>query len=304
MGDFLLVWPALLSLARAMARRELLWAGRDAHAPWAAAAGWQPATGVLQRGVDALYSVGTWPRELEGARVTWFGLERNPLECRDSRLQFIHGVRPGRFVSPRVLARQALEALGVPWAEDWREVWRDAWLEFTEPATDTRSWDLLLFPGAGHRAKQWGVVQFLELAQACAGHGWSTAFVLGPAELERGLDRELEQAAAGRPGGLPAPLLAPASLQELGELLRRAGRVAGNDCGPMHLASMFGTPGVVLFGPTSRRQWAPEGLTPLASALPCRPCTVTTMGIPCAAPACMQAIQAPRVVEALLAVKS
>lgn len=302
LGDFLLVWPALLSLSRARPSVRRIWAGREEHSAWAEAAGWEPATAGPRRAITALYQ-GAWPEPLAAAEVVWFGLRASSLGrhlgeelVTDPRFWIVPGIPEagtGQLVSPREATRQALALRGVDWAQDWREVWREA-VGKQLPKTDARETDALLFPGAGHRAKQWGPVKFFELGRMLSDRGLRPAFVLGPAELERGLGNILH----GR-GPLPGAVRPCDSLDNLGAMLTAARLVVGNDAGPMHLASMFGTPGVALFGPASRRQWGPEGLRCLAADVPCRPCTETTADIACASPVCMEALSVEQVLQAV-----
>ncbi len=105
MGDFLLIWPALLSLARFLPHQVKYWGGRPGHSHWARAAGWEPAPAELRRAVDSLYAAATWPTALHDACVTWLGLGRNPVELSDPRLWFAPCISEGRFLSPRELAR-------------------------------------------------------------------------------------------------------------------------------------------------------------------------------------------------------
>ncbi len=296
LGDFLLLWPAMLALARAARGAPRYWCGPSLHAPWAAAAGWEPIPPGLGRAVEALYHACSLPPELAGATVTWFGLRKNPLALTHPALRFVPTLPEGCHHSPRATARTALAALGIPWVEDWRAVWRErcgGW----EPHA-THRYGLLLFPGAGHRAKHWPLERFVAVALELAAQGERCALVLGPAERERGLD-PLPLLPQGADPALCPELLYPASLAELGALLLSARRVLGNDCGPLHLASMFGVPGVVLFGPTARRLWAPEGLTALAGSVPCRPCSVTTADIGCERPLCLEALGVGEVLAAL-----
>jgi len=94
-------------------------------------------------------------------------------------------------------------------------------------------------------------------------------------------------------------VLRPSSLSALQEALVRARLVVGNDCGPMHLAGMLGLPGLVLFGPTSARQWGPVGLDTLSLDIPCRPCTQTTADLDCDNPVCLLELGLEAVRDAL-----
>ncbi|MFW5735541.1 MAG: glycosyltransferase family 9 protein, partial [Oceanidesulfovibrio sp.] len=151
--------------------------------------------------------------------------------------------------------------------------------------------EALLFPGAGHRAKEWPAGHWRKLATLLPSHGIACRFALGPAELERGFD------------GQGVPTVTPESLDELASLVADASVVVCADTGPMHLAALSGTPALALFGPTSAGQWAPVGVCVLRAGVDCRPCSRTTRNIPCAAPECMATItvdEAARHVRTLL----
>ncbi len=62
---------------------------------------------------------------------------------------------------------------------------------------------------------------------------------------------------------------------ELAELLRHAAYVVTNDSGPMHLAAIFHTPTISLFGPESPvlyRPMNPQNISLFARNFPCSPC--------------------------------
>ena len=284
LGDFLLVWPGLLTLRRAFPAVPLLWAGRSSRLCWLRDLDCVAADPRTAAAIGALYSTETWPDALgTDTLVVWFGLQRCPAAVRHANLWFIPLVEPsGR--PARLVALNALEAYGVPRATDWLETWQRLFGRWSAESADRDT--TLLFPGAGHPAKQWPLPKFLELAERLAQRGLKPAFVLGPVEMERGL-REL----------LPpeARVIAPADESALSATLLRAGRVMGNDCGPMHLAGHLRVPGLVLFGPTSARQWRPVSLRSLALALPCRPCTLATAALNCDRPLCLELLDVERV---------
>lgn len=259
LGDFLLAWPAIRSLALAGTGRELFWAGRAAYLPWVRPLGVAPCPPRL---ADLAGRIpGPWPDALPRGLVVRFGLkERPPADRQD--YWYLPGLDSHR--SPRQVYAEGLVRRGVTFAHDWHGAFQEM---FGRAAGVGRT--VLLFPGAGHRLKHWPRVQYLELARRLAARGFEPRLVLGPAELERGFD----------PGGLP--VLAPPDLPALQEALLTARLAVGNDCGPLHLAGMLGLPGVVLFGPTSARQWAPPGLTVLRGRADCRPCTLDTADLAC-----------------------
>ena len=109
----------------------------------------------------------------------------------------------------------------------------------------------------------------------------------GPVEREQGIEVQ------------GFDVLRPDDLFVLQEALVRARLAVGNDCGPMHLAGMLGLPGLVLFGPTSARQWGPFGLRTLSRDILCRPCTQTTADLDCGNPVCLLELDQEAVQAAL-----
>jgi ADP-heptose:LPS heptosyltransferase len=113
----------------------------------------------------------------------------------------------------------------------------------------------------------------------------------GPAQADRTLASAVVAAAQG------AATLAPRTptLADLAHLFAASRLFIGSDSGPMHVASLVGTPVVQLIGPTDPVVNAPYAETPsrqLRAALPCSPCRSG-----CSAATCMRSI-AP---EAVLA---
>ncbi len=260
LGDFLLAWPALLSLARHFPGRAVHVAVPRAHAPWLAP--WaSPCPPDIRRGLDARFAGETWPEALAHVLVVRPGLGRRPDLPDWEQFWFLPGVAPGRDAPPTALYREALAARGVPFAADASAVFRS---HFGGPVPVGRT--ALLFPGAGNPNKAWPLTRFESLAQRLEHYGVRPVFVLGPAELERGIVP---------PNG---EILAPADMEELSAAIRSARFVVGADCGPLHLAGLHGVPGVALFGPTSPRQWGPSGLEVVTAGLRCAPCVAVTSG--------------------------
>ncbi len=289
LGDFFLAWPALRQLRLSLPHQPAYWHGRSDRLPWLAPLGIQPCPAPLAAAVDALHTAGPWPSNLERSLVVWFGLSACA-PIRDERLWYLQGVRPSGARAAVSVCRNyslQLEEKGILRTEDWKSGWRQFLPAWAGPEAKRLA---LLFPGAGHRLKQWPLVKFFELADRLENLGLSPLFVLGPAEAERGLDT------GGRPSVLPEDAVA------LQGLLLSARMAVGNDCGPMHLASRLGVPGVAIFGPTSRAMWAPEGITALAAPaglVPCRPCTLTTRNLRCPDAACLKAVGVDMVVRAV-----
>lgn len=266
LGDFLLAWPALVSVARYFRGRPVYHHVRPAHAHWLEPVA-APCPAALREALEARYVGTIWPEALSGVLVVRPGLAKRPDLPASPDFWFLRGLVPGSMASPRELYRDALAARGVPVMEDGPAVFRD-WFGGHAPDGET----VLLFPGAGHPDKAWPLDRLEALARRLARQALRPVFVLGPAEAERGV--------APRGGAI----LAPQSLPELSHAMRAARFVVGPDSGPMHLAAMHGVPGLALFGPTSPRQWGPAGLPVLTAGLSCAPCTAMTSGA--FAPAC------------------
>jgi len=111
-----------------------------------------------------------------------------------------------------------------------------------------------IHPGAGSPTKRWPLPRYQSLArQIVQRKGNAILLVEGPAERGTGretaadLPPERVQIAASLPLGL------------LGGVLSCCQSLVGNDSGVAHLAAGLGIPSLVLFGPTSPRQWSPLG---------------------------------------------
>jgi ADP-heptose:LPS heptosyltransferase len=184
-------------------------------------------------------------------------------------------------VPPRKVCLQQLRAQGLELDQDWLRAWQDL---FAPPDMPRQRDRVLIFPGGGHPAKCWPLERYLLIADWLQGLGYSAVFVLGPAEMERGLKVRGFATAA------------PENLGQLQDWIRSSGFVLGNDSGPLHLAGFCGVPGLALFGPSPEEQWGPTGIATLSGDAPCRPCT--RMGlIDCRDPVCLKSISPERVAE-------
>jgi ADP-heptose:LPS heptosyltransferase len=120
------------------------------------------------------------------------------------------------------------------------------------PAPASLAGATLIHPGAKSQARRWPAERFAAVARAEAATG-RRVLLTGGAE-ERALATAVADAA-----GLPAEavLAGRTSLMQLAGLVASAGRVVVNDTGVAHLATAFGTPSIILFGPSSPARWGP-----------------------------------------------
>ncbi len=120
----------------------------------------------------------------------------------------------------------------------------------------------VIHPGASANARRWPAERFAHVARAEARTGRRVVIT--------GNDTEVELATrVARHAGLDerAVLAGRTSLLELAALVASAQRVCSNDTGVAHLATAFGTPSVVLFGPVPPSQWGPPPGDPRHRAL-------------------------------------
>jgi ADP-heptose:LPS heptosyltransferase/uncharacterized protein YjbJ (UPF0337 family) len=165
----------------------------------------------------------------------------------------------------------AFAAPGVPWSgPEWRagehEVRRWCRLlgESGIPADPTRL-DLpppppdpvargatVIHPGAASAARRWPAERWAAVAAAERRAGRRVVVTGSPAE------RPLAAAVARGAGLDPADVLAGRTgLLDLAAVVAAAGRVLCGDTGVAHLATAFGVPSVLLFGPTPPEEWGP-----------------------------------------------
>ncbi|WP_238993679.1 glycosyltransferase family 9 protein [Nocardioides caldifontis] len=124
-----------------------------------------------------------------------------------------------------------------------------------EPAV--RSGVVVVHPGAAYPARRWPVDRFGEVAAWLAEQGCDVVVTGGP--QERFLAEELRRRAGLPPGAVVA---GETDLAELAALVAAARLVVCGDTGVAHVASAYGTPSVLLFGPTSPARWGPPGQGP------------------------------------------
>lgn len=273
LGDFLTAWPAVYGIYRFFQDHQLYWIGDPDRLTWLAPLGVRACPADLRQGFEALFSPRPGSSDLAGARLFWFGLAGMPPVQGYPGLVFLRGLDPERQVPVwREYAAQ-LESRGIPRQDRWLDAWQRLFPRVPLPGSPA----VLLFPGAGHRAKMWPLVQFFDLARRIRESGLQPRFVFGPVETDQGLDT------AG------FAVERPRSLAELHQLVLGAQGVVGCDSGPMHLAGMSGVPGVVLFGPASVERWAPVGLSVVRAGIECSPCTMDGR-IACKDPRCMALI--------------
>jgi ADP-heptose:LPS heptosyltransferase len=160
--------------------------------------------------------------------------------------------RPGEHEVARWC--RLLEAAGIP--ADATDL-RLAPPKGSDPARGLTPSVTVVHPGAASGARRWPPERWAAVARAERAAGREVVVTGSEAE------RRLAERVASEAGLPPASVLAGrTSLPELAALVAAAGRVACGDTGVAHLASAFGTPSVVLFGPVPPAEWGPPPAGP------------------------------------------
>jgi len=151
---------------------------------------------------------------------------------------------------------------------------------------------IAIHPGTSAKTiyKRWMSDRYAQLADRLIEEIGSTIiFTWGPDELE--LINSIRKEMRGK------SLLGPKtkSLITLGELFRRCDLYIGGDTGPMHVASLVGTPVVVIYGPTDPVINEPFGLhKKVMKEVGCNPCRNRS----CKKLICLKSITVNDVIEA------
>jgi lipopolysaccharide heptosyltransferase II len=112
---------------------------------------------------------------------------------------------------------------------------------------------VVICPGAGWPGKQWPAERFAAVADLLIEETHAHVLICG-SRAEEALCRSVAEGMRHQ----AVNLAGQTGWGELAALIRDARLFIGNDSGPMHLAAVFETPCVVLFGPTPELQWAPR----------------------------------------------
>jgi ADP-heptose:LPS heptosyltransferase len=250
-GDLATAVPALRGLRRA-ARDQQVWL--------AAPAGLVPLVDLVG-GVDRLVPVAglepvRWPVPEGQVAVNLHG--RGPQSHR-----LLARAEPGRMLAFACPA--AGQPTGPRWRDDEHEVHRWCrllhWygvpadpdeLELRRPGATVATGVTIVHPGAKSPERRWPPQRFAAVAGALAARGHRVV-VTGS-----GRERDLAAQVTAR-AGLPASavLAGRTGLADLAALVAHARLLISGDTGVAHLATSFGTPSVLLFGPTPPGRWGP-----------------------------------------------
>jgi hypothetical protein len=111
----------------------------------------------------------------------------------------------------------------------------------------------VVHPGAKARSRQWPPGRYAEVARELAGAGHDVVVTGGPGE-------EVLAAEVAEKAGVG--MLTDLALPQLLALVAQARLVICGDTGIAHIASVYATPSVVLYGPVSPANWGPPATGP------------------------------------------
>ncbi|MBA8824856.1 ADP-heptose:LPS heptosyltransferase [Saccharopolyspora lacisalsi] len=252
LGDLLTAVPALRGLRETFADSRIVLA---APSPLSALL-------PLMRTVDSLYPASgpggfRWNHPAPDVAVNLHGSGPESIEAlRDSGARHV-----------MTHAHPDFPGLGGPaWDEDQHEVWRWCRLlgHFGVPTDPQRRrverpehdgshpGAVIVHPGASHVARQWPPERFARVARRLAERGHEVVITGSSGERELA-DRVAVYAKLPR----TSVLAGRTGMGELAALVSRARLVVCADTGIAHVATAFGTPSVVLFGPVAPSHWGP-----------------------------------------------
>jgi ADP-heptose:LPS heptosyltransferase len=253
LGDLMTAVPALRALGRAYPQHRLVLAAPRPLQPVADLVGWT---------LEPVGELEPLPPHLHGADV---GVNLHGRGPQSHRL--LAAADPGRTIWFE--NTEVPESRGAPtWRPGEHEVTR--WCRLLResgvpaspgdllldpppgPAPPETTGATIIHPGAASAARRWPSERYAAVARAEAAAG--RPVVLTGSASEVPLAREIV-ARAGLEND--AVLAGRTDLAGLASAVANAGRVICGDTGVAHLATAFGTPSVLLFGPTSPAEWGP-----------------------------------------------
>jgi ADP-heptose:LPS heptosyltransferase len=263
LGDLLTGVPALRGIRRAFPDSEITLATSPIYGELAA----------LTDAVDTVLPTSglsplRWPGRPPAVAVNLHG--SGPQSHR-----VLQEVRPDRLIA---FDSRAAGVSGPDWRPEEYEVQR--WCRLLEsagiecdatdlllrrPSSSGLAWcrgAVVIHPGAAYPSRRWPAARFAEVADALHRRGRRVAVTGAASEAE--LARQVS-----RDAGLPdeAVLAGRTTLVELAVVVADSAVVVSGDTGIAHLATAYGTPSVVLFGPVPPAWWGPPPDRPQHIAL-------------------------------------
>jgi ADP-heptose:LPS heptosyltransferase len=153
-----------------------------------------------------------------------------------------------------------------------------------------------IHPGGGWLSRRWKTDRYAALAVRLKNELGADIVLVGGKEggaSEKGLNEEIVSQAGVKICDLTGKL----TLKELCAFFKLCKVFAGNEAGPMHIATALQTPAVAILGPTNAKRTGPFGgkTTVIQHKFPCQPCRNRN----CKNVLCMNAVTVDEVFDAV-----
>ena len=112
---------------------------------------------------------------------------------------------------------------------------------------------VIIHPGSGGKDKCWHIDNFCNIASDLSNNGFEPVFLLGPAEMERFSQTEIDKLNA------IAKPISSLNIKQVAQVIAASKGYIGNDSGVTHLAGSMGKETVAIFGPSNARLYRPIG---------------------------------------------
>lgn len=254
LGDLLVAVPALRALRRSFPEHRIRYAAQS----------WLSPVVDLVGGIELLDTHGLdVPVPLPPGTVD---VAVNLHGCGPESQRRLDALQPRRRIGHASDGADGLPWEGPAWRDDLHErerwtrllAWHDipadpADLRLLPPrSASVRPGAVVLHPGAAYGARHWPVDRFAAVARALVRAGHDVVLTGSAKERPRA---EAVAGAAGLPSS--AVLAGTIDLDGMAAVVAEAAAVVSADTGAAHLASAYGRPSVVMFGPASIEQWGP-----------------------------------------------
>ena len=281
LGDFLQIWPSLCNIVESYKNKvEFYFYGKQYYNYWIRPLNIKPLPWKYRILLDKIYLNEKLSSEFKDTLIIWFILKKNISKQKYHNVIFLKGILEDKEKAVWKQYLEQLRELGLNSCIDWQQIWSFYFKRQSDPSFVT------IFPGSGHKLKNWPVKNFIKLAERLLCMGQNVRFVIGPVELER-FDLNLFSKFS---------VLVSQDAHTLQKLILESKLVIGNDSGPMHLAGMNQVPNITIFGPTNPKLWAPIGSLVISPNINCSPCT-SMIDIKCDKMLCLKEITVDMVLD-------
>jgi ADP-heptose:LPS heptosyltransferase len=247
LGDFIMTWPALVTLRWKFSDHRFIGLGRPEHMNLALEMGLIDSMYDCEsRELMQFYSGDLLPGFLDGmsSALLWMEEEAKLRTLLHQKCQGPFHIHPPFPAAGQEHAMdyhlQCLPYFSLPAVPE-----EDLYF----PIATTRQAYAIIHPGSGSKDKNYDPEFYAFLANELKSRRYpDTRILIGPAE------RELRSLFASR-----FPVVEPTSAVELAKLLSQASLFVGNDSGVSHLSAILGTKTLALFKGQNYAQWGVRG---------------------------------------------